>query len=35
MRRLTAHAARTPSDLPEVLPFDLDFCPIPAPTLGA
>jgi thymidine kinase len=35
MRRMTASAARTAAISPEVLPFDLDLCPIPAPTLGA
>jgi thymidine kinase len=30
MRRMTAHAARAASLSPEVLPFDLDLCPVPA-----
>ncbi|USQ77620.1 thymidine kinase [Ornithinimicrobium cryptoxanthini] len=29
MRRMTSHAARAASLSPEVLPFDLDFCPVP------
>lgn len=29
MRRMTSHAARAASPTPEVLPFDLDFCPVP------
>ena len=32
MRRMTSPAARTVAISPEVLPFDLDLCPIPAPT---
>jgi thymidine kinase len=32
MRRMTAHAARNAAATPEVLPFDLDFCPIQPPT---
>ena len=35
MRRMTAHAARTAAISPDVLPFDLELCPIPAPTLRA
>jgi len=31
MRRMTSYAARNASASPEVLPFDLDFCPIQAP----
>jgi thymidine kinase len=31
MRRMTAHAARNAAATPEVLPFDLDFCPIQPP----
>jgi thymidine kinase len=30
MRRMTSHAARAASVSPEVLPFDLDLCPVPA-----
>jgi thymidine kinase len=30
MRRMTSHAARAAAISPEVLPFDLDYCPIPA-----
>lgn len=29
MRRMTSHAARSASLSPEVLPFDLDVCPVP------
>lgn len=29
MRRMTSHAARAASPSPEVLPFDLDLCPVP------
>jgi thymidine kinase len=29
MRRMTAHAARAQALSPEVLPFDLDLCPLP------
>lgn len=29
MRRMTSHAARAASLSPEVLPFDLDLCPVP------
>lgn len=29
MRRMTSHAARAASPTPEVLPFDLDLCPVP------
>jgi len=29
MRRMTSHAARSASVSPEVLPFDLDVCPVP------
>ena len=29
MRRMTSHAARAASVSPEVLPFDLDLCPVP------
>jgi hypothetical protein len=29
---MTAHAARNAAATPEVLPFDLDFCPIQPPT---
>ena len=32
MRRMTSHAARAVAISPEVLPFELDFCPIPVPT---
>ncbi|HEY8620447.1 MAG TPA: thymidine kinase [Dermatophilaceae bacterium] len=35
MRRMTSHAARAAAISPEVLPFDLDYCPIPAPRLKA
>jgi len=35
MRRMTSHAARATAISPEVLPFDLDYCPIPAPRLKA
>jgi len=35
MRRMTSHAARATAISPEVLPFDLGFCPIPAPTVRA
>jgi thymidine kinase len=35
MRRMTSHAARAGAISPEVLPFDLDYCPIPAPRLKA
>jgi thymidine kinase len=31
MRRMTSNAARNAAASPEVLPFDLDFCPIQAP----
>lgn len=31
MRRMTSHAARAAAISPQVLPFDLDYCPIPAP----
>jgi thymidine kinase len=31
MRRMTSNAARNAAACPEVLPFDLDFCPIQAP----
>lgn len=29
MRRMTAHAARAHAEHPDVLPFDLDLCPLP------
>ena len=29
MRRMTSHAARAASVSPDVLPFDLDLCPVP------
>jgi thymidine kinase len=29
MRRMTSHAARAAAISPEVLPFDLDVCPLP------
>ena len=29
MRRMTSHAARAAALSPEVLPFDLDLCPVP------
>jgi thymidine kinase len=35
MRRMTAHAARNAAATPEVLPFDLDLCPIQPPTGNA
>ena len=35
MRRMTSHAARATAISPELLPFDLDYCPIPAPGLKA
>ena len=35
MRRMTAHAARNAAATPEVLPFDLDLCPIKPPTGNA
>lgn len=31
MRRMTAHAARAQALSPDVLPFDLDLCPLPQP----
>jgi thymidine kinase len=31
MRRMTSHAARAASLSPDVLPFDLDVCPVPPP----
>lgn len=31
MRRMNSHAARAASASPEVLPFDLDLCPVPPP----
>ena len=31
MRRMTSYAAQNAAVSPEVLPFDLDFCPIQAP----
>jgi thymidine kinase len=31
MRRMTSHAARNAAASPDVLPFDLDFCPIQPP----
>lgn len=31
MRRMTSHAARAASPTPDVLPFDLDVCPVPPP----
>jgi thymidine kinase len=33
MRRMTSHAARNAATSPDVLPFDLDLCPIPAPVV--
>ncbi len=33
MRRMTSHAARSAAVSPEVLPFDLDVCPVP-PSAG-
>ncbi len=33
MRRMTSHAARSAAVSPDVLPFDLDVCPVP-PHLG-
>lgn len=35
MRRMTSYAARAQSPSPEVLPFDLDLCPLPAPPSAA
>ncbi|AKU17084.1 thymidine kinase [Luteipulveratus mongoliensis] len=35
MRRMTSHAARAQAASPEVLPFDLDLCPLPIPPRGA
>ena len=35
MRRMTSHAARAAAISPEVLPFELDYCPIPTPRLKA
>jgi thymidine kinase len=32
MRRMTAHAARSAAVSPDVLPFDLDVCPVPPPS---
>jgi thymidine kinase len=32
MRRMTSHAARAASLSPDVLPFDLDVCPVPPPS---
>lgn len=29
MRRMTAHAARSHAEHPDILPFDLDLCPLP------
>lgn len=29
MRRMTAHAARTHAERPDMLPFDLNLCPLP------
>ncbi|MDE9366798.1 thymidine kinase [Luteipulveratus sp. YIM 133132] len=31
MRRMTAHAARAQAGSPDLLPFDLDLCPLPGP----
>jgi len=31
MRRMTSHAARAAALSPDVLPFDLDVCPVPPP----
>jgi len=31
MRRMNSHAARAAASSPEVLPFDLDVCPVPPP----
>jgi thymidine kinase len=33
MRRMTSHAARAAALSPDVLPFDLDVCPLPPPWL--
>jgi thymidine kinase len=35
MRRMTSQAARAAAISPEVLPFELDVCPIPVQTLNA
>ncbi len=35
MRRMTSQAARATAISPDVLPFELAFCPIPVPTLNA
>lgn len=35
MRRMTSQAAQSAAVSPEVLPFDLDFCPIPPPSVRA
>ena len=32
MRRMTSHAARAAALSPDVLPFDLDVCPLPPPS---
>ena len=32
MRRMTSYAARAAASSPEVLPFELDLCPVQAPT---
>ena len=32
MRRMTSHAARAAALSPDVLPFDLDVCPVPPPS---
>jgi thymidine kinase len=34
MRRMTSHAARSAAASPEVLPFDLDVCPVPPPAVS-
>lgn len=31
MRRMTSHAARAQAGSPDLLPFDLDLCPLPTP----
>lgn len=35
MRRMTSHAAREQAASPELLPFDLDLCPIPQRSEGS
>jgi thymidine kinase len=34
MRRMTSHAARSAATSPDVLPFDLQVCPVPPPRTG-